>query len=58
MQDALELVDRTSEDYFDHDMYTPHILRCGPEQKKALKMQGSIVIPGHHVVKVCLDHRF
>ena len=52
IQDALELVDRDSEDYFDHDMFTPHIIKSPIEQRKILKMAGSLVIPGKHIARI------
>jgi small nuclear ribonucleoprotein (snRNP)-like protein len=57
VQDALELVDRQAEEYFDHDMFTPHIIK-NSAQNKVLRMAGNIVVPGKHVVKVCLDNKF
>lgn len=49
-------MDRKSEEYFDHDMFTPHIIKS--DEQKFLKMMGSIVVPGVHVVKVQLDKHF
>lgn len=60
MQDSYEVIDRTDPDYFDHELFTPHLIKA-PEYEKqpqVLKVVGNIVIPGKHVVKIQLDHRF
>ncbi len=56
IQDALELIDRDAEEYFDHDMFTPHLIKS--ENRKILKMMGSIVVPGQHVKRIMLDSKF
>ena len=56
IQDALELIDRDATEYFDHDMFTPHLVKS--DHRKILKMMGSIVIPGQHVKKIMLDSKF
>ena len=59
VQDALELVDRESEHYLEHQLLTPELLkRCPDNQRFIFKMVGNIVVPGKHVVKIQLDKRF
>ena len=57
IQDALELIDKEDETYFEHELLTPHILaKCptgtDPNQRYFLKLVGNIVVPGKHLVKI------
>lgn len=27
MQDSMEIIDREAEDYFDHELFTPHLIK-------------------------------
>ena len=59
MQDALELIDREDEHYVEHELIAPHLLtRTPPGQRYFLKMVGNVVVPGPHIRKICLDHKF
>lgn len=59
MQDALEVIDKTKEDYFEHELFTPAILRQQLKDKpQQLKMAGNIVVPGKHIRKILLDRKF
>ena len=59
LQDAIEVLDKNAPEYFEHDLYTPHLIKNNnPEEKKALKYVGNVVIPGKHVKKILLDNRF
>lgn len=58
LQDALEILDREdTTNYFDHDLFTPHLLRLPnwKEQRFILKYVGNVVIPGKHVKTIKLD---
>lgn len=53
LQDSFEIIDKTAEEYFEHDLYTEHLLKNqDPNQKKVLKLIGNVVIPGKHVLKI------
>lgn len=61
MQDAMEILDREAPEYFDHDLFTPHLLRVKGdyhEHRYVLKYVGNIVVAGKHVNKIELDHKF
>ena len=50
IQDALELIDKDDPSYFEHDLFTPHIIKN--QARKVFKYAGNIVVPGKHVVRV------
>jgi hypothetical protein len=54
LQDALEIIDREAPEYFDHELFTPQLIKTPEYQKynKILKYVGNIVIPGKHVIKI------
>ena len=54
MQDAFEIIDRTHPNYFDHDLFSPHLIRIPNhyEHDQVLKLVGNIVVPGKHVLKI------
>ena len=59
LQDGIEVIDKEAPEYFDHDLYTPYLIKNNDESKrKVLKYMGNIVIPGKHVKKILLDKRF
>lgn len=60
MQDAFEIIDRQDPHYFDHDLFTPHLIRIPnfQDHPQVMKLVGTIVVPGKHVVKIQLDHKF
>lgn len=60
MQDAMEILDREAPDYFDHDLFTPHLLKVKDYEnhRYVLKYIGNIVVAGKHVNKIELDHKF
>ena len=59
VQDALELIDKEDEHYIHHDILTCTMLKQSvTDQRLFLKSVGSIVVPGHHVVKIQLDKKF
>ena len=52
LQDALELIDVTSDSYLEHELLSPFILEGTKEARWHLKMMGNAVIPGHFVEKI------
>jgi len=53
------VIDKTAPEYFEHELFTPHLIKNNtPEKKKVMKYVGNVVIPGKHVVKILLDKRF
>ncbi len=54
VQDALEIIDRQSPDYFDHELFTPYLIKVEnyQEESKVFKYAGNIVVPWRHVTKV------
>lgn len=58
LQDSFEVIDKDAPDYFENELYTPHLIKNLDEsQRKVLKFVGNIVIPGKHVKKIQLDKR-
>ena len=57
VQDALEIIDREAPDYFEHELFTPYLIKAEnyQDQAKVFKYVGNIVVPWRHVVKVSLD---
>ena len=60
MQDALEVIDREEPEYFDHELFTPHLIKVPnyQEHSKVLKYVGNIVVQGKDVTKIQLDKKF
>ena len=60
MQDAMEILDREAEDYFDHDLFTKHLIKNQnyENERYVFKYVGNIVVAGKHVTKVQIDHKF
>lgn len=54
MQDAMEILDREAEDYFDHDLFTKHLIKNQnyENERYVFKYVGNIVVAGKHVTKV------
>ena len=54
MQDAMEILDREAEDYFDHDLFTKHLIKNMnyENERFVLKYVGNVVVAGKHVTKV------
>ena len=59
LQDALEVIDREAPEYFDHELFTPQLIKMEDYQKypRVLKLVGNVIIPGKSILRIELDKR-